>query len=246
MSYTSGTKLSYKSGKEDREGDSSVVVLRNGSLLEVRNGNNTFKGPTHSDRRTWATLEEWRANLPSGAAFTVSKSSSASSSSPALAPTHPDIELIKNKFREAGIKVPHYGTCVFLTIRRRQTRSEMLATETKFMDDLQEKLKAETRESHITYIKMYMPYCQGRIDKLRKEMVGPDIEPFLVMDMGVKTAFILYGGNDIHSLQGIYINGQYGKFAIKRDDGSIQMVDRLEELGLSHFLLRVGDKLVSL
>jgi len=52
------TKLSFKAA----DFASSVVLLKNGSCLEVRR--DTLTGKAIPDRRTWASEAEWRASFP--------------------------------------------------------------------------------------------------------------------------------------------------------------------------------------
>lgn len=61
------TKLSYKIG----DFASSVVLLKDGSCLEVRRG--ALTGKAIPDRRTWASEAEWRATLPASAVDATSR-----------------------------------------------------------------------------------------------------------------------------------------------------------------------------
>lgn len=60
------TKYSFKSVEKK----SSVVVLKDGRVMELRRENKTCfaKG----ERQFWASLDEWKATLPAGAEVTVS------------------------------------------------------------------------------------------------------------------------------------------------------------------------------
>lgn len=62
----SGTKYSYSANAADRTGDSTVVTLKDGSLLEVRRGAQTT-WTVGEPRKRWASLAEWMASLPEDA-----------------------------------------------------------------------------------------------------------------------------------------------------------------------------------
>ena len=60
------TSFSYKPATGSLEGASTVVPLKAGGFLEVRRGDKTRWAPGEA-RQTWATLDEWKATLPSDA-----------------------------------------------------------------------------------------------------------------------------------------------------------------------------------
>lgn len=242
MSYTPGTKLSYKTGRPDRVGDSSVVVIRDGSLLEVRKGNNTFKGAKNADRFSWATLEEWKATLPPGATFAVSGQVRAASASVS---SNPDIARIQEKFRAAKMRAPHTYSNAFRTLWRPLTHIDLISLYEGYIAQIQEKINSTTALDNHRNSKQTIDMYQSRIEQFRRK---PMTEvKFSVMKLnGATNPLILYGQREDHSLQGIYISGKHGKFAIKHEDDSLQLVNRLEELGFAEILVRVGDTMVPL
>lgn len=109
------------------EGASTIVPLKKGGFLEVRRGEKTTWEPTES-RRTWATLEEWKAGLPTDAV--VSKKA-----------------ITTTKISKSKWSADFIMTCA-LTGHSRRSRHTPVILENNLK-------KAETLRKHSTQMKTY-------------------------------------------------------------------------------------------
>lgn len=225
---TLGTKLSYKSGHADRNGDSTVIVLQDGKLLELRRGLVT-KFDTLTPRRQWPSVDAWRATLPARGQVTETPPITTRYSS--------DLQHIKDTMNRYGSTMS-WTQNMHNSLRRIPSTEEYIADTQKHI----EKIKATRDPLPIRdfLINMY----QKEIAKVRKEKAHKTHSYCLNWYKNYSNA-VLYGVNG-DMMQAVAINAKEGLFAVELPNRTIRMEKRLRDLGFTAYKIRVGDKLMPL
>lgn len=234
-----GTKLSYRSGRADRAGDSTVVVLKTGDALELRRGAVT----KFDQRRKWPSVAAWISSLPAGADVMETKSSATA----AKPETHPDFQKIALFLAKHGCG-RSWNTAVKSSLHRIQTNAEKIEIL---------KLKYDRCNTYMTYYPSSSPHyatylqtmqqcmqqCDVKIKKLQAKPEKP-LTYYLSWKKNCSNALI-YGSNG-DGLKAIAINVKDGLFGMRGTDGKIRIVSRLADLGCESYFVRVGEEILPL
>lgn len=70
----------------------SVVTLKDGRVMEIRRGDQTFAGKAAEERKFWDSMDAWAATWPDGVTIASSASSASNSPSSAKQPLSPIIQ----------------------------------------------------------------------------------------------------------------------------------------------------------
>jgi hypothetical protein len=211
-----GTKYSYSTDAVDRMGDSTVVALKDGSLLEVRRGAQT-RWNTGETRQRWARLEEWMAMLPAEA--TIKKSGCGAS-----AGGSPEMARILGALTAAGVRSAS-------TLGYTRARGERIAALQRLKMHIEkqipaapatadEQYRAQRRRNRIHCIEMMIKYVEQRV---------PEESKPLILNSGRLCCHLL-ALNTAGQLQRLYFNGRRGIFGVRKN-GKIQVAATLTELG---------------
>lgn len=221
-----GTKLSYRSGRADRHGDSTAVVLKTGEVLELRRGQDT------ASCKRYPTVKDWRATLPMFATVNEVK--------PTVA-AHPDMQRIAAMFAQFGCR---------WTVSARHSiysasRADLIAFHEKALQTIQQRLldrwyHGPNREKVMKTIAEH----QAAIAKLREQ---PDFKQrYFIKWEATGSNMVLYGLDEKGPMEAVGIDVKRGIFAARNPDGTVRIAKRLADLGFRHFFLRVGEKIVSM
>jgi hypothetical protein len=240
MNSAPGTKLSYRAGKPYREGDSTVIVLKSGELMEVRRGDTTTFNE-FTVRHRWPTVDAWVSTLPAGASIHTEEAPAKSTKS--VAEEHPD-------FQRIALFLTKHNCGRSWTPAARTSLSRYL-TNAERVKQLQGALKICLKEAAV-----YPPQTEIYDITIRqiqdisakiKTLQGKPEKPlryFFSWKPNCANALV-YGSNG-DGLTAIALRVSEGLFAVEKPDGTPRVVRRLEELGFASYFVRVGVKILPL
>jgi hypothetical protein len=242
MNSAPGTKLSYRAGKPYREGDSTVIVLKTGELMEVRRGDaTTFNEFTV--RHRWPTVDAWVSTLPAGASIHTEEAPAKSTKS--VAEEHPDFQrialfLTKHNCGRSWTPAARTSLSRYLTNAERVKQLQGL---------IKLWLKTASQCNSIRAPDLYAEYIKRIQDASAKikELQGKPEKPlryFFKWKPNCANALV-YGSNG-DGLTAIALRVSEGLFAVEKPDGRSRVVRRLEELGFASYFVRVGVKILPL
>jgi hypothetical protein len=240
MNTTPGTRLRYVSGRPNRVGDSTVVVLRNGEVLELRRGDLTFRGRHQADRRKWPSVTAWRATLPPGAKIQTDDDECVEQP-PQLHP-HPDIDRMITLLKENGVTL---NQGIFGTLSQKPTRTEILTRLQSQFDLYIQRIHDDKTSHSVKHWLTIATMIQKQIETVMSSTSYSDRPEYILQNQRIRDTLVLYGQAAAgEPLEGIYVNSEAGKFAIKNDRGEIIVAERLTEFGFTYLYLNVGGSLV--
>jgi hypothetical protein len=228
-----GTKLSYKSGRADRAGDSTVVVLKNGELMEVRRGANTHYS-ADTVRNRWPTVDAWRATLPAGATITETKSFIKDKNGE----ENPDFQRIALFLEQHGCG-RSWNYAVKSSLLRTPTNAEKIA-KLQHANHRGAIIMRLVGPSHRAFAD-YTNLIQRNKAEIAKLQAQPEPAPSYFLNWKKDCSNALVYGKIGGDLYAIGISMEAGLFAARRSDGTMNTSPTLAGLGFPAYFVRTGE-----
>jgi hypothetical protein len=205
----SATKYSYK--PTDAAAASTVVLLKDGNLLEIRRGGKTTWGPGE-ERKRWASLSAWMESLPVGASITKSGASQV--------PLSPEMTRVVTGLTSVGQNGKKYPLCGNLSYKSpKEHCGPRLRTYINWM------------KSVVAYNPQLSRIHSPQIAQAEAQLAAAsDVKSYYVSQTPTRVGVRLYCKAADGALRRVWFNHRLGLFGV-RDGKDVRGAATLAELG---------------